>query len=291
MPTDINPQGATDLPDERDYKVEHILGAAPSDLPESVNLLNVPAKDQKKTMHCTAYGLTHVLEILNTIEHALQIQLDAEEQWKNQLTYPATAKEEVGDSLQSAIKSLKKFGLFTSKIKTEDGKLRIQSYGLSNKNPEELKGWLSKSLPFYTGCQTDQWAAAKTTGILNITGTGGGHAFVIVGYNKNGFIGLNSWGAKWGKFGNGTFIIPFDQSIKLFSCYLIYDEKEVTHLFKDVTSASWAYNAIKTCLENSIMNGYGEGAAIDRFFMPNQFVTRAELAQTAANLFWALKSS
>jgi len=38
-----NPQGALNAPDSRDYKVIHMLGAAPVDLPELVNLLNIQA--------------------------------------------------------------------------------------------------------------------------------------------------------------------------------------------------------------------------------------------------------
>lgn len=36
--------------------------------------------------------------------------------------------------------------------------------------------------------------------IVQTTGDGGGHAFVVVGYNSTGFLVLNSWGSGWGGF-------------------------------------------------------------------------------------------
>lgn len=277
-------EGCLDAPDSRDYKASHVLGAAPIDVPDEVNLLNIPAKNQLKTMHCTSYALTHVMEILNTIEHHFQISLNPEEQWLNQLAYPSTADEKVGDYLQSAIKALLKFGLINNQVQTPDGKLKMQGYALSNKYEDEMKGWLAKGLPIYTGCNSSKWSSAKSSGILNIDGQGFGHAICIIGYDYDGFIGLNSWGEKWGKYGNGTFRIKPDQLTKLFSCYIIYDMPDTKKLFKDVTSQSWAYEAIKECVDKGIMSGYGEGPTEERLFKPDQPISRAEVAQVASNL-------
>jgi C1A family cysteine protease len=37
----------------------------------------------------------------------------------------------------------------------------------------------------------------------------GRHATALIGWNKQGFIGQNSWGGRWGE--EGTFFIPFDK--------------------------------------------------------------------------------
>ncbi|MBP1884717.1 C1 family peptidase [Sinorhizobium mexicanum] len=36
--------------------------------------------------------------------------------------------------------------------------------------------------------------------IIQSTGDGGGHAFVVVGYDSTGFLVLNSWGTEWGSY-------------------------------------------------------------------------------------------
>lgn len=44
------------------------------------------------------------------------------------------------------------------------------------------------------------WKTLKAGGIVYSTRNAGGHAFVIVGYDDQGFLIQNSWGPDWGKF-------------------------------------------------------------------------------------------
>ena len=81
-------KGAFDIPDIKDFIATHIFGDAVVALPVSVNLNDVPSHNQSGTYHCTSYGLTHIVEILNTLEHKEKIDLDPEEQWGHQLRPP-----------------------------------------------------------------------------------------------------------------------------------------------------------------------------------------------------------
>ena len=47
----------------------------------------------------------------------------------------------------------------------------------------------------------------------------GGHAVLIVGYNKLGFIIRNSWGNDFGK--NGTVVLPYSEFNKVIECWTL----------------------------------------------------------------------
>ena len=106
-------KGAGDCPDERDHLAAHLFGEADIELPVSVDLNNVPSHNQGKTMHCTSYALSHCVEILNTLEHALVAKVDPEEQWANQVYRRGSPvyMEKEGASLQNALETLREKGL------------------------------------------------------------------------------------------------------------------------------------------------------------------------------------
>jgi len=287
--------GCKDVPDNRDFQAEHVLGNTTIILPEEVNLLNISVHNQGKTNHCTSYGLTHIHEILNTVEFSREVELDPEEQWHNQKEYPGTAKEDSGDSLQSALASLKRYGLSYN-----DGKgykqLFIENYAVINKTIGDFKGWLSKGFPIYTGTAvtSTNYTKAKTTGIWGgLDGANvGGHCIAIVGYNKDGFVALNSYGPDWGKYGNGIFIIKYDDVKYLFTSYIIYDRTDIEYIFKDVAINSPMAESIKWALDNKIVNGYGDDPdPKKRFFKPNEPITRAEQIAIIKRLYDLIKNN
>lgn len=49
-------------------------------------------------------------------------------------------------------------------------------------------------------------------------GSAGGHAFMIYGWNKEGFLCQNSWGTLWGK--RGRFILPYEIPLKEARCFV-----------------------------------------------------------------------
>lgn len=52
---------------------------------------------------------------------------------------------------------------------------------------------------------------------------GGGHAVTVVGYNAEGFILMNSWGATWNV--DGCVVMPYDDWGVLWECWVAVDEK------------------------------------------------------------------
>ncbi len=261
--------GAIDLPDQRDYAAEHIFGAPQVELPTSVNMNNVPSHNQGKSWHCTAYALTHIVEILNTIEHTMRVMADPEEQWANQKFERGGAEsmEKEGDSLQNALRTLVKYGLNNKTPAVAVQKFQITNYAFVENKIETVKAWLAKNMPIYTGA--------------------GNHCFALVGYHDGtqSFIAKNSYGPDYGKNHDGTFEVPYSKFGNLFTKYIIYDKSEVPMLFKDVSENSPMAEAIKYVRDNKIMLGYGSSDnALDRLFMPEKPVTRAELAQVLFNL-------
>lgn len=280
-----NYEGLLFRDDERDFQSSHILGDLGS-VKEEVDLGKyVDAHNQGGTMHCTAYGLTHVMEILNSIEHEIGIRLDPEEQWANQLVDPGTAKESYGDYFISALKSLAKFGLTEKHSNVVDGKFTIDSYAAVYPNIITMKKHLSAGLPIYTGCVSMKttWSTAKTTGYLPpFNGRpSGGHAFALVGYKDDYFICKNSYGSTWGKWGDGTFRIRFADMPDLSGKYIVFDSKDIPMIFRDVSENSPFAPSIKKALDKGIFKGYdSENIADpkDRLFMPDKGVSRAELS-------------
>lgn len=271
----LNFQGAEDVPDPNDFAAEHILGAAvPVPLPSAINLNKTPSHNQGKTWHCTAYGLTHIQEILNTIEHGQSVKLNPEEQWGNQCVLrgvPSTI--DGGDSLQNALKAMVKNGLVNSNNPNiPQAKFEIMGYAFVDKNVVNYKQWLAKGMPIFTG-----WKE---------------HCFALVGYDdaKSVFIAKNSYGPTWGLNGDGTFTIPYADILKLFSGYIVYDRKDLEMIYKDVSTKSPNAESIRFALDNKLMMGYGsEPLSQDRFFRPDQPMTRAEIAVVLERLYKLLK--
>ena len=195
-------------PDPRDYSDEVHLGSVgdKGKLPKYVNL-GGRADNQGRTNKCTAYATKKNFEIhVSNYLMSKSNWFEAGEQWNNQLLDPGTADPSHGDYISSAMKSLKKFGLYY-----RGKQWMIDSYLFTPK--ESWKGRLAQGYPITTGlrvlfpmCDKDHVWRANTSG--------GGHAILIVGYDDKNkrFICLNSWGSKWGH--NGYFYINYsDQAL------------------------------------------------------------------------------
>lgn len=226
----------------------------------------VPSHNQARTLHCTSYALTHVVEIQNTLEHNTKVKLDPEEQWGHQLRPPVDlqppALENMGDSLQHALKCYLALGLHNIN-NPEVGVTNFTATGYVwlPKTVEDFKKWLASGYPIFTG----QWA----------------HAFAVVGYdeNKKTFMCKNSLAAD-------PFTIDYSDVTKLFTPYIFYDKQDLTMIYKDVSTKSPMAKNIQRMLDLGLMKGYGADTIADpkeRFFMPNQPVTRAELAEVMGN--------
>jgi hypothetical protein len=58
----------------------------------------------------------------------------------------------------------------------------------------------------------------------------------------------------------------------MFTPFIFYDKPDAIYLFKDLTDKSWAYEFVKFCKDNGIIQGYPDGT-----FRPDAPITRAEM--------------
>jgi hypothetical protein len=291
--------GLHDIPTPTDYESEHILGSLPMPEHGMVDLLNgIKIHDQGGTYHCTAYALTHVMQILQTIEHNMRVDLDPEEQWSNQINH-GSAKEGWGDSFVSALKMLKKYGLKEQNTHvTETGVFVIDGYSHVTKEVDVYRAHLAAGFPIYTGfpITSDNWRRRRTEGYLPPLNPpiNGGHCIIISGYDDDdeSFVLADNYGQDWGYFHNGTYRIKYSNLNLLYNGYIVFDSKDLRMIFRDVSEKSPHAENIEWCLENEIIKGYDSENIEDpnkRFYLPEQPVSRAELATIMRRLYNLLK--
>ena len=76
----------------------------------------------------------------------------------------------------------------------------------------------------------ETWMELKRTGKTVIPSGGKeeiGHAVVVCGYNKDGFIIQNSWGRDWGDCGFG--LIRYEDFINQYYMLIVFERKELVH--------------------------------------------------------------
>jgi hypothetical protein len=202
------------------------------------------------------------MEIMNTIEFAMQALADPEEQWANQKYERGNPEymEKEGDSLQNALNALLKYGLNNKSPDIKLDKFRITGYAKILNTNDDIKKWLARGYPVYTGA--------------------GRHCFCIVGYHD----GLQAFQAK-NSLKADPFDIKYDETGKLFSKYILHDKIDMSMLFKDVSENSPMASSIKRVADLGIMRGYGNSDnPLERLFMPDKALTRAEVCVIICNI-------
>ncbi|HEC64955.1 hypothetical protein LCGC14_0918370 [marine sediment metagenome] len=264
--------GAFDKPDPRDYSAEHILGKDDMLLPESVKM-TTEANNQGSSVKCTTYAVYAVGTILNEIEHKMKLKDYPDIGWELQKKFGTWSKQ--GDYIQTALKSIVKNGLHTN-----EGVYNIEGYIRIDK--KDINYWLAKKYPIYTSALVtkDNFKKAKYTGIWggNNGPRVGGHAIALVGYKPYYVHALNSYGPKWGKFEDGTFLIKDKDLEALGHCYILHDHVDAKRIFKDVTANSWVYDAVSWAKKEGLVVGYPDGT-----FRPSASISRAEMIQILYN--------
>lgn len=87
-------------------------------------------------------------------------------------------------------------------------------------------------------------------------------------------------------YADGTFrpndFVTRAEIATMFAIIMMFDESEATEpIFKDIDDAHWAYSYVQTVASNGLFSGYVVDG--ERYFRPEDPITRAEIAQVISN--------
>lgn len=209
----FDPQDNRDMP----FKASEIT------LPSAVNNLEyiTPIKNQQHEGSCVGFAVTKGVEMAywkKTLERSDLSERWAYENAKQNDEWPGNAYE--GSSVRGGLKGVHKSGLcpenFWPYVPGKPGrpksgaikeamKFKIKSYA-KIVGMQDIKAAIFRNGVVVASAMVhDGWMNPnKKTAVIPYKPQYkdlGGHAFIIVGYNKNGFIVVNSWGTEWGKKG------------------------------------------------------------------------------------------
>lgn len=213
-----------DLPDSRDYIYQPTLTSLPTEksVPDELNIRN-----QGREGACTGFATGAAIDLLNQqrqVDTKVSARMLYEMARKND-RWPGETYE--GSSIRGAIKGWRNMGVCSEEFwpyRTRGGleHLTVEAAKDARKNtigsyyrlmPEiadfhnamNEAGVIIASARVHNG-----WKKPGEDGKIAFDSTSikeadyiGAHAFVIVGYDKQGFIIQNSWGKSWGKKGLG----------------------------------------------------------------------------------------
>lgn len=160
-------------------------------------------------------------------------------------------------------------------VDTKAKPFRISSYyavsGIEQiKNTVYKLGGITVSYPVYT-CLMYPDKSGRVNYSTNNSKSYGHHEMTIVGWTKDCWIVLNSWGKNWGD--NGLCYIPFNYPIT--EAWAIVDYvTEVCYKMARFTDIEghWAKSDIEKAADKKIVSGFEDGT-----FRPDDGVTRAQL--------------
>ena len=214
--------------DARDYPLEK--AGFSTGLSETVDLrpLLKPVKDQGVFESCTAFATGTLFDYV--AHHKKKIgtwkDFDYSEayQWYYTRLEEGTQLENTGVMLRNCFKTIMKHGFTTqeywdfidgyktapddaARLSAEFYKLYLSQfngyYSIYPGNTNSIKSVLSNGYPVVFGMRVnmDFTKIKGNTLIKTMPNPQYGHAMLIVGYNKDGFIVRNSWGPAWGDQG------------------------------------------------------------------------------------------
>lgn len=205
---------------------------------------NIPVLDQEQTNACTGFALASVVYQLQ--HSAKRKQMDCcvspfmlYSMARRYDEFPGDPDVDTGSSLRGAMKGWYKHGACSDKLWTSE-KMPTDQVAISSDDwwLDAVRRPLGAYYRIDTRSITDMHVALNEIGILYASAvchsgwddgfsktsltksrywaiprrkaslSDGGHAFVIVGYNQDGFIIQNSWGTGWGT--NGRAVLPYE---------------------------------------------------------------------------------
>lgn len=214
------------IPDELDEN-DYVVGSILEHTPDSYVIPNgPPIRDQSASNSCCSHAVVRALEYIvpQDIEGSELYHYYNVRRYINN-TFP----NDTGMSIRDGCKGAQKYGISLemiwpfniSKINSEPSQVAYwfgTVYGAKSYlrviDVDTICEYVSKDTPVICGIHIDKsfYNLNKTNNLWSPTkkGTLGGHAVLIVGYDKKKkeFLIDNSWGKSWGK--NGQFRVSFD---------------------------------------------------------------------------------
>jgi hypothetical protein len=276
--------------DDRDFLVEDILGATDIVVPEEFTIKIIDAKDQgaqKSTrVACTCYSTYHAAETMIEVALKQEINSDPIKGWELQGLLGTRSAS--GDYVRTALKSLVQNGLATDDGFHMFGGFATLGTGAVSGAVLKMKQALYSGTPIITSIRIYENTSAGIRNGTLPTPVGKlvtGHAVTIIGYSKEGWLILNSFGAKWGKYKNGTFwVLPYANTKLLESLFILYPNK-TNMIFDDIYDSSPNAKEIKQMRDLGIMKG-----TLENRFEPDRPMTRREMAIVMSRVLEYLKN-
>ena len=207
-----------DLPDIRDRPYRpHLQALEPGIYPR----VAFPVRDQGKDSSCTGFALAHAIDYLRFRETSSDNPAPVSarmlyEMAKHNDEWEGAAYE--GSSLRGAIKGFFRNGVckddtapdapgvkdwaLTYEMAKEAREIRLGAYYRVEPDITDYHAALNEVGCIYASAQIHKGWMSPVNGKIEAGGAAaGGHAFVIVGYDAEGFWVLNSWGSEWGENG------------------------------------------------------------------------------------------
>lgn len=222
-----------DKHDPRDHKYS---AAAPIDIPDQIDLRPgcSPVEDQGELGSCTAHAIVGALEYDENKQREQPIRLSRLFVYYGERGLEGTLTEDSGAEIRDGIKVIAQLGTCNETLcpyVEENFKLKPSleayndalkhkaiAYRRVNQTEDDLLHALASGYPIafgiyvYDSLESDEVAASGLVPMPDVNKEEclGGHAVLIVGYDriKRLFIIRNSWGSGWGE--NGYFYLPFD---------------------------------------------------------------------------------
>lgn len=249
-----------DIPDERDYPYEMLVGGEYKNVefPRDILIVQNQWAQPLTKMACSRYGMAHIANGQNILLDKWQpyqwIDL-----WKSYLEINPQA-ETSGATLQSALKQAKD--------------TKIISWYAVVKTIDEAKQAIDRGHFIYTGSSNGDWVSVRDKKIyaLRTDSRIVWHVWVIIGYDDTGFIAINSYGQN-----NGYFSLPYNLFDTTFTKYAIIPTQEIDTilLYKQRIMDGISIESAKTAFTNGFWNGE----------RPKDTVTREEAAAMVERAF------
>lgn len=205
-----------DPPSERDYPAKALLVGAPEIvLPEEFQIWeNEPVMNQGGTYECVPFGMTEIRRLHELIEVGTYPDFDPHALYRRckekdgiplvDGTYPRVALDIMLHE-GMPVKGYESRGLCFMKKSNFHSGYKIGGYWrITDEIDYQIKQIIMQYGAISCACTWyEEWVTAMTGADVFKTPVhkGGGHHWVIDGWNKIGWRVINSWGLIWGRFG------------------------------------------------------------------------------------------